>query len=264
MMLLLAKYAACVAAGTALFHMHACFKLSDAILGPEKKVGDSTWWEGKALLAVMSLLLQKLPMSALSVLFRVDRKRRRAIAMKLKPHKVCKCCRVPVSYRFVPWVAGFLFIVACFGTTIILTSTGFLQTGGGGGGGGPGDEDTTHCGCAGITAGKDVEGDWIKLLLIIQVFRIFFYRPAMILAGTLLFLFLERRKRRRQTRRESRRELAATEVEMLTTVEVRVVRRSVKKDGSFVCATELTPEVEAERQRCKEAERQRGQERAEV
>ena len=199
----MAKYAACIAAGTVLYHLHACFKLSDAMMGSDEGaagLGDATWWQGKALLGAMSLLLQKVPMIAVNKLFRIERNRRRAEAMQLRPHTFCGLCKVPRAFAIVPWFAFFLLLVACFGIIIVLTSTGFLQTGAANGG--PG-EDTTHCGCAGVTAGKDVESDWITLLLLIVGFRTLVYRPLMILVGTALFVCNERRKGKVRARSRS-------------------------------------------------------------
>ena len=160
---------------------------------------DLGWWQGKALLAGMSLLLQKFPVSMLGLLFRLERNRRRAEAMELKPYKACGVCKIPRIFAVVPWVVFVLFVVACFGTTIILTSTGFLQTMGtehgtadglveGTGGG------STHCGCAGITDGKDVESDWITLLMMVVLFR------------TLVYVRRETKRRNRENRenRENR------------------------------------------------------------
>ena len=205
---LMAKYAACIAAGTVLYHLHACFKLSDAMMGSDEGaagLGDATWWQGKALLGAMSLLLQKVPMLAVNKLFRIERNRLRAEAMQLRPHKFCGLCKVPRAFAVVPWLAFFLLLVACFGIIIVLTSTRFLQTGAAGGGGaGRGlGEDTTHCGCAGVTAGKDVESDWITLLLLIVGFRTLVYRPLMILVGTALFVCNERRKGKVRARSRS-------------------------------------------------------------
>ena len=164
--------------------MHSCFKLSNAILGSGTGAGgldDLGWWQGKALLAGMTLLLQKLPVSVLGLFFQLERKRRRAEAMELKPYKACGLCKIPRIFAVVRWVVFFLFVVACFGTTIILTSTGFLQTWGTGDGGtadglveGTG-AIPTHCGCAGITDGKDVESDWITLLMMVVLFRTLVY-----------------------------------------------------------------------------------------
>ena len=216
--MLLAKYAACVAAGTALYHMHACFKLADAVLG------DAGWWQGKILLAAISLVLQKVPMSLVNYLFRLERKRRRARALRLKPHKACGLFKVyRNTFAFVPWTALFLFLAACYGLTINLTSTGFLQASSPSSAGTSGnDTNTAHCGCAGITAGKDVEGDWITLLLMIVLFRTLLYRPTMILIGALLFMALERKRRKKRMQTESRIDLAArgglggAEIEMST------------------------------------------------
>jgi len=205
---LIAKYAACIAAGTVLYHLHACFKLSDAMMGSNEGaagLGDLAWWQGKALLGAMSLVLQKVPMLVVNKLFRLERNRRRAEAMQLRPLKFCGLCKVPRAFAIVPWLAFFLLLVACFGIIIVLTSTGFLQTGAAGGRGsgeGPG-EDTTHCGCAGVGAGKDAERDWITLLLMIVGFRTLVYRPLMILIGTALFVCNERRKDRDSDRRRS-------------------------------------------------------------
>ena len=201
MSVLLAKYAASVAAGTALYHLHACFKLSDAVLGGSSEsaggLGDAGWWQGKALLGAMSLLLQKLPIFIMGVLFRIERMRRRADAMKLKPFRLCGLCRVPRAFAVVPWITCFLLVVASFGTTIILTSTGFLKT--------LGLDSTAHCDCAGIMAGKDVENDWITLLLMVIGFQTLVYRPIMILIGTLLFLAMERRMRLKRAWIESKK-----------------------------------------------------------
>ena len=159
-------------------------------------LGDVGWWQGKVLLGTMSLLLQKVPIMAVTQLFRIERNRRRAEAMHLKPYKACRLCKIPRAFTVIPWLAFFLLLVVCFGITIVLTSTGFLQTGAeGGGGNGPGEEDTTHCGCAGVSAGKDVESDWITLLLLIVGFRTLVYRPLMIATGTVLFVCAERRNR---------------------------------------------------------------------
>jgi hypothetical protein len=170
MSILLAKYAACVAAGTVLYHLHACFKLS-AALGVDGigLLGDSEWWQGKAMLAALSLLLQKVPITMLSLLFQTERKRQRALAMHLMPYKVCGLCKAGRAFTIVPWFAFFLVVVACFGVTTILTSTGFLQ----GASSFPGDDAAQQCGCASITAGKDAEGDWITLLLMVVLFRTF-------------------------------------------------------------------------------------------
>ena len=146
-------------------------------------LGDLGWWQGKVLLAGMSLLLQKLPSSVLGLFFQLERKRRRAEAMELKPYKACGVCKIPRIFAVVPWVVFFLFVVACFGITIILTSTGFLQklgTGDGGTadglvGGTSGGSSTAHCGCAGITDGKDVESDWITLLMMVLLYRTLVY-----------------------------------------------------------------------------------------
>ena len=138
------------------------------------------------------MLLQKVPMMAVNKLFLIERNRRRAEAMQLRPHTFCGLCKVPRAFAIVPWFAFFLLLVACFGIIIVLTSTGFLQTGAANGG--PG-EDTTHCGCAGVSAGKDVESDWITLLLLIVGFRTLVYRPLMIATGTVLFVCAERRNR---------------------------------------------------------------------
>ena len=187
-------------------------------------LGDVGWWQGKALLGTLSLLLQKVPIMAVTQLFRIERNRRRAEAMHLKPYKACRLCKIPRAFTVVPWLAFFLLLVVCFGITIVLTSTGFLQTGAeGGGGNGPGKEDTTHCGCAGVTAGKDVESDWITLLLLIVGFRTLVYRPLMIATGTVLFVCAERRNRISKdvhTREESSSSSSATEKHKTAAVEM--------------------------------------------
>ena len=195
MSILLAKYAACVAAGTVLYHLHACFKLS-AAMGVNGMLGDSSWWQGKAMLAALSLVMQKVPITMLSLLFQSNRKRQRSLAMHLKPYKLCGLFKLGRAFTIVPWFAFFLLVVGCFGVTIILTSTGFLQ----GASSSPGDDTAQQCGCASTTAGKDVEGDWITLLLMIVLFRTFVYRPSIILLGTVVFLASERRTRKMRRR----------------------------------------------------------------
>ena len=200
--MLLAKYAACVAVGTALYHLHSCFKLRDVLggVGGGDMLGDAGWWQGKAMLAALSLVLQKVPISLMSLLFRLERSRRRANAMQLKPVRFCGLCKVRRAFTVVPWIAFVLLVVVCFGTTIILTSTGFLQSTGSSDATHGFDDDGTHCSCAGITAGEDVEGDWITLLLMIVGFRTLVYRPITILIGTLIFIAIRRRQQRQQQR----------------------------------------------------------------
>ena len=195
MSILLAKYAACIAAGTSLYHLHSCFKLSDIIEGGNA-LEDESWWQGKVMLAALSLVLQKIPGSFLNWLFRLERSRRRAIAMGLKPATcvpIIGLCKIRRAFTVVPWVTFVILTAACFALTIVLTSTGFLQSPSVGSGF---DDDGTHCQCAGITAGKDVEADWISLLLLIVVSRAFMFRPSMILVGTLVFLFPKWRQQR--------------------------------------------------------------------
>ena len=169
--MLLAKYATSVAAGTALFHLHACFKWSAAI-GNEGMLGDAGWWQGKAMLAALSLALQKLPTILLGRLFHTDKLRRSRLALNRKPPKACGLfCRVGRPFAVVPWAMFVLLVVACFGITIVLTSTGFLQ----GKTNSPGEDTAPQCGCGSTVSGEDVEGDWISLLLMVVVFRTFVY-----------------------------------------------------------------------------------------
>ena len=141
--MLLAKYATSVAAGTALFHLHACFKWSAAI-GNEGMLGDAGWWQGKAMLAALSLALQKLPTILLGRLFHTDKLRRSRLALNRKPPKACGLfCRVGRPFAVVPWAMFVLLVVACFGITIVLTSTGFLQ----GKTISPGEDAAPQCGC---------------------------------------------------------------------------------------------------------------------
>ena len=203
MSVLLAKYAACIAAGTSLYHLHSCFKFSD-VMGGGDVLEDESWWQGKVMLAALSLLLQKIPISFLNVLFRLERSRRRAIAMGLKPATcvpIIGLCKIRRAFTVVPWVTFVILTAACFALTIVLTSTGFLQSSSVGSGF---DDDGTHCQCAGIAAGKDVEADWISLLLLIVVSRAFIFRPSMILVGTLVFLFPRWRQQRIEAMRGSR------------------------------------------------------------
>ena len=54
MSMLFVKYALCVASGTILYHLHSCFKWSDAVLGASSTASSSWatfgWWQGKAAL----------------------------------------------------------------------------------------------------------------------------------------------------------------------------------------------------------------------
>jgi hypothetical protein len=84
----LAKYIACVASGTLLYHLHLCFNWSSGVVGSNEEgehaaggvvmnMVTSSWWAGKFSLVALSLVVQKFPMMFVSSFF--NREKRRAI-----------------------------------------------------------------------------------------------------------------------------------------------------------------------------------------
>ena len=136
------------------------------------------------------MALQKVPSFLLSLTFRIDRSRRTAAAKGLPPPKCCCVWRVHKSFRIVPWACFILLVTVSFVTLLMLTSTGFLESG-------KADKEGVPCGCQGISGGQNVERDWLLLIIMIFVVRTFVWRPVMITAGTCAFLWSKRGKRRR-------------------------------------------------------------------
>ena len=165
----LAKYMASIASGTCLYHLHTCFKWGDLL--DERQAGTSnlsslTWWGGKALLVVMSLVLQKIPMVGVQALFKAERNRRR----KRLAGRGSTCSLGPLA-----WLSWAVMVSLCFAVTFVLTSKGFLESGK------SEDEGGVPCGCQGLRASKDVESEWLFLLLVIVLMRVLVVRPAQIL-----------------------------------------------------------------------------------
>ena len=170
----LAKYMAAIASGTCLYHLHTCFKWGDLL--DERQAGTSnlssvSWWGGKALLVVMSLVLQKIPMVGVQVLFKAERDRRR----KRLAGRGSTCSLGPLA-----WLSWVVMVSLCFAVTFVLTSKGFLESGK------SEDEGGVPCGCQGLRTSKDVESEWLWLLLVIVLMRVLVVRPAQILTIVVL------------------------------------------------------------------------------
>ena len=84
----LAKYIACVASGTLLYHLHLCFNWSSSVVGSNEEgehaaggvvmnMVTTSWWAGKFSLVALSLVVQKFPMMFVSSFF--NREKRRAV-----------------------------------------------------------------------------------------------------------------------------------------------------------------------------------------
>ena len=110
--MLLAKYAAILASGSILFHVHACFSLQRAVVTALAPNGTTTaqlnfmsqeWWAGRLLLLALSVILQKLPIAVVSTIFRIDGVRGGGVS--------CEMCACMLS--FLPRYRVSVFIDRC-------------------------------------------------------------------------------------------------------------------------------------------------------
>ena len=82
--ILLAKYAATMASATILYHLHACFSLQKSMVtalntygakdagATELDIVSHEWWTGRLLLMALSLGMQKIPLVAISAVFKLE------------------------------------------------------------------------------------------------------------------------------------------------------------------------------------------------
>ena len=119
--MLLAKYAAILASGSILFHVHACFSLQRAVVTALAPNGTTTaqlnfmsqeWWAGRLLLLALSVILQKLPIAVVSTIFRIDGVRGGGVS--------CEMCACMLS--FLPRYRVSVFMIGVYRiTTQVLT-----------------------------------------------------------------------------------------------------------------------------------------------
>ena len=79
--MLLAKYAAVLASGSILYHIHVCFSLQRTVIAAFSPTNTSTaqlnlvsqeWWTGRLILLALSMGLQKIPLGVIAAIFRLD------------------------------------------------------------------------------------------------------------------------------------------------------------------------------------------------
>jgi hypothetical protein len=168
----LAKYAALLAVGTTLFHLHTCFSWGDLLEERQKgasNLASASWWGAKALLVALSLALQKIPLIVVGAVFKCSR----TLRLKRESGKG-SACKLGATTKCA-WLTWFIFVAGCFAITVVLTSKGFLESGQ------SEDEGGVPCGCQGIRSSDDVESEWLLLLLAIVLVRVLVFRPMQIL-----------------------------------------------------------------------------------
>ena len=133
------------------------------------------WWCGRAILLALSLGLQKIPMTILNALFRVEFQ-----AEKTKATHGSRRC-VPRWFPVVPWVFWGILVTGSFAFTVILTSKGLLGTNELG-------ETGVPCQCRGIAASSNTEADWLLLVCMTVIFKWLIYRPIVLFAAVCLHL----------------------------------------------------------------------------
>ena len=189
--ILLAKFCAGVASGTVLFHLHQCFSWNTLLGGAISKTSAdpiALWWSGKGLLVLFSMITQSIPVAIIRAWFRGIRRakvrqRQRGRQSPRRRRGIIDCCACD-RYEAGPKLALFLLVAGSIMITIVLTSTGFLESHKSDApapGGAP-------CGCRGIVTDISGESDWLEVVLLVVIFRVIFVRPFLVLFATLLHL----------------------------------------------------------------------------
>ena len=189
--ILLAKFCAGVASGTVLFHLHQCFSWNTLLGGAISKTSTdpvALWWSGKGLLVLFSMITQSIPVAIIRAWFRgirlaKVRQRQRGRQSLRRRRGITDCCACD-RYEAGPKLALFLLVAGSIMITIVLTSTGFLESHKSDApapGGAP-------CGCRGIVTDISGESDWLEVVLLVVIFRVIFVRPFLVLFATLLHL----------------------------------------------------------------------------
>ena len=178
------RYATGVASVTTLYHLHVCFSLQRSVVAAlssagvsDKEIGIASqeWWLGRTILLALSMGLQKIPMTILKALIRVELKAQSTEAT----HGSRRC--VPRWFPVVPWVFWGILVTGSFAFTVILTSKGLLGTNELG-------ETGVPCQCRGIAASSNTEADWLLLVCMTVIFKWLIYRPIVLFAAVCLHL----------------------------------------------------------------------------
>ena len=178
------RYATGVASVTTLYHLHMCFSLQRSVVAAlssagvsDKEIGIASqeWWLGRTILLALSMGLQKIPMTILKALIRVELKAQSTEAT----HGSRRC--VPRWFPVVPWVFWGILVTGSFAFTVILTSKGLLGTNELG-------ETGVPCQCRGIAASSNTEADWLLLVCMTVIFKWLIYRPIVLFAAVCLHL----------------------------------------------------------------------------
>ena len=133
------------------------------------------WWCGRAILLALSLGLQKIPMTILNALFRVEFQAEKTNAT----HGSRRC--VPRWYIVVPWCFWGIVVTGSFAFIVILTSKGLLGSNDLG-------DTGTPCQCRGIAGSSNTEADWLLLVCMTMLFKWLIYRPVIIFTAVCLHL----------------------------------------------------------------------------
>ena len=178
------RYATGMASVTALYHLHTCFNLQRSVVSALSSAGTSDkavgiaseeWWVGRGILLALSMGLQKIPMTILNALHRVEEKARNQEATP--GGRRC----VPRWYPVVPWCFWGITVTSSFLITVILTSKGLLGTSDIG-------ETGVPCQCRGIAGGSNKEADWLLLVCMTMIFKWLIYQPIILFTATCLHL----------------------------------------------------------------------------
>jgi len=178
------RYATGMASVTALYHLHTCFNLQRSVVSALSSAGTSDkavgiaseeWWVGRGILLALSMGLQKIPMTILNALHRVEE-----TARNQEANPGGRRC-VPRWYPVVPWCFWGIAVTSSFLITVILTAKGLLGTSDIG-------ETGVPCQCRGIAGGSNKEADWLLLVCMTMIFKWLIYQPIILFAATCLHL----------------------------------------------------------------------------
>ena len=121
---------------TTLYHLHTCFNLQRSVVAAlssagvsDKAVGIASeeWWVGRGILLAFSMGLQKIPMTILNTLLRIEEIARKKEATH-GHERGARCwsrqdgLRVPRWYPVVPWSFWGIAVAGSFLFTVMLTS----------------------------------------------------------------------------------------------------------------------------------------------
>jgi hypothetical protein len=125
-----------MASVTTLYHLHTCFNLQRSVIAAlssagvsDKAVGlaSEEWWVGRGILLAFSMGLQKIPMTVLNSLLRIEEIARKKAATH--GHERGAWCwssqgglRVPRWYPAVPWSFWGIAVAGSFTFVVLLTS----------------------------------------------------------------------------------------------------------------------------------------------